>query len=67
VEMPLKPLFKKRCNVIEKQKHLFLVQVILAIAIQRVFMASYGPGENSITQKLYSFQNGKQKFTRGTR
>jgi Fe2+ transport system protein B len=66
--MPYKPLFKNvALNVIEKQKHLFWCRIILAISIVLWFMA-YGPGKNSITQKLYSFQNGKcRNTTRGTR
>jgi ferrous iron transport protein B len=70
VEMPSYklPLFKNvALNVIEKQKHLFWCRkIILAISIVLWFMAS-GPGKNSITQKLYSFQKRKQEYPRGTR
>jgi ferrous iron transport protein B len=68
VEMPsYKPSVQNvALNVIENKSICFGAgKIILAISIVLWFMASYGPGKNSITQKLYSFQN--RKTTRGTR
>jgi ferrous iron transport protein B len=62
VEMPSYklPLFKTLLNVIEKKAFVFGAgKIILSIVLW--FMASYGPGENSITQKLYSFQKRKMQ------
>jgi ferrous iron transport protein B len=64
VEMPSYklPLFKNvALNVIEKKAFVGAGKIILAISIVLWFMASYGPGENSITQKLYSFQKRKMQ------
>jgi ferrous iron transport protein B len=64
------PLFKNvALNVIENKSICFGAgKIILAISIVLWFMASYGPGENSITETIQFFKNGKRRnTTRGTR
>jgi Fe2+ transport system protein B len=65
VEMPSYklPLFKNVALNVEKQKHLFWCRKNNFSYINRAMvMASMVLGKNSITQKLYSFQNGKQEY-----
>jgi ferrous iron transport protein B len=67
VEMPSYklPLFKNvALNVIETKAFVFGAgKIILAISIVLWFILMV-LGKNSITQKLYSFQNGKQYHKR---
>jgi hypothetical protein len=62
VEMPSYklPLFKTlHSMLLKKQKHLFWCRKNNFSYINRAMV--YGPGENSITQKLYSFQKRKMQ------